>query len=189
MIRVLCRSSLTLCLMLTLFVFPSAAQEEEVVEKAKGMAMDKAKDTMLDKAAEVAEPKKQMPADTAVASLGECPEAVATWRDNELVEGGSREGFLEAVRDHRAWLVNKGYEKVRIRTWSAFEPMAGDASNQGPSNQLVGFGSEVVYPSFDYASEIWSKRESDRDEDYEAFVAKYRANTVIKTTRMLCLSE
>ena len=188
MIRVPSRCLLITCLVLALFVVPSAAQQEEVVEAAKEMVMDKAKEMAMEKADEMAGETEEIPAQ-ATASFEECPGPVATWRDNELAEGGSHEGFLEATRDHLAWLESKGHTEVQIRTWVAFDPGDGGPLNQDSSPQQVGFGSEVVYPSFAYANEVYSKRESDRDEAYEAFVAKYRANTVVKTTLLVCLSE
>ncbi len=93
-------------------------------------------------------------------------------------------GFLEAARDHQAWLDGKGH-KVRIKTWTAFEPVP-EEERPGPQ---VAFGSEVVYPSLDAFSEVMSARDTDRDEAYEAFAQKYRDNTTIKEQRLVCLSE
>ena len=58
---------------------------------------------------------------TDVARFEKCQGPVSAWRENELIEGGSLTGFLEATREHQAWLDGKGY-KVRVRTWTAFKP-------------------------------------------------------------------
>ncbi len=121
---------------------------------------------------------------TDVASFDQCQGPVSSWRENELVEGGSLAGFLEATQDHQAWLDGKGLD-VRIRTWTAFEPVP----EEERPGKLVAFGSEVVYPSYDAFDDVMSAREADRDEAYEAFAQKYRDNTAIKAYRLVCLSE
>ncbi len=126
---------------------------------------------------------------TDVASFGECKGPVSSWRENQLIEGGSVAGFLEATRDHQAWLDGKGYE-VRIRTWTAFEPPADDAPPaERQAGKRVAFGSDVVYPSFDTFATVMSARETDRDEAYAAFVQKYRKNAAVNAYRLVCLSE
>ena len=123
------------------------------------------------------------------AAWEECEGPVSVWRENELTEGGTVAGFVEATQDHRAWLAAKGHD-VQIRSWTAFEPPESDGPDGNTqSTRRVAFGSEVVYPSFDAFTKVVSTREEEVDEAYDAFVAKYRKNTTIKATRLLCLSE
>ncbi len=126
---------------------------------------------------------------TDVAAWGECEGPVSVWRENELTEGGTVAGFVEAAQDHQAWLEAKGHE-VQIRSWTAFElPESDGPDEERRATRRVAFGSEVVYPSFDAFTKVSSSREEEIDEAYDAFVAKYRKNTTIKATRLLCLSE
>ena len=124
-----------------------------------------------------------------VAAWGECEGPVSVWRENELTEGGTVAGFVEATEDHQAWLQAKGHD-VQVRSWTAFEPPESDGPDEErAAPRRIAFGSEVVYPSFDAFSRVVSAREEEVDETYDAFVAKYRKNTTIKATRLLCLSE
>lgn len=126
---------------------------------------------------------------TDVAAWDECEGPVSVWRENELTENGTVAGFLEASRDHQAWLEAKGHD-VQVRSWTAFEPPDPDGPDEERrATSRIAFGSEVIYPSFDAFTKVFSTREEEVDEAYEAFVAKYRKNTTIKATRLLCSSD
>ena len=124
---------------------------------------------------------------TDVARFEKCQGPVSAWRENELIEGGSLAGFLEATREHQAWLDGKGY-KVRVRTWNAFKPPVPPSAKR--AGKQVAFGSELVYPSFDAFTKVMSTRQLDRnDRAYRAVLQKYKKNTTVKTHRLVCLSE
>ena len=112
-----------------------------------------------------------------------CEGRVAVLRFNVAKDGGSYAGFVEAVEDHRAFVHGRGNSDVEFSTFAGgLDAEGGDAV----------FGSVIVYPSVQRQDEIRAARAADESAEtqasFDAFVAKYQANTDGYETIGLCLN-
>lgn len=108
-----------------------------------------------------------------------CPGRLAVLRFNTAAAGASLEEFRNAVAAHEAWLASKGYGDVEVAVLSSRRTIDG-------ADAFL-FGSALIYPSSTRYQEIVDARDADRDEAYDAFVARYRDATEGFTGLRLCL--
>lgn len=109
-----------------------------------------------------------------------CEGNPAVFRFNVAKEGGTYTGLEEAAADHKDWLYGKGHTDVEFYTFAG-----------GPRDdaEQVAIGTVIVYPSWARMNEILDARDGDRDEGYDAFVAKYGQNTDGFVAINMCLKK
>ena len=99
-------------------------------------------------------------------------------RVSRIVEGGSREGFDQAVDHQLSWYRAHGFTANRLLT---ADVLAQDAASKGWSTS----GSEVMSLHVNPPAMSAIKTDS----DWSAFVSEFKRNAVVETERTACLRE
>jgi hypothetical protein len=108
-----------------------------------------------------------------------CDGRIAMLRRSEIVEGGSVEGGLEATRDHLAWYRSHGAETNPHPVARVVERDTATGAERPSENEVVTF--HIDPPDREELPV--------GDEAWEAFVAKYTANSRIVDARRICLPD
>lgn len=96
---------------------------------------------------------------------------LTTIRVSQIKPGGSMKGFMQAVREHRAW-----YASHRIRHKLVVGPvMTSKGGTLKPTDEVMTLSSGTYAPR------------SMRDKGWAAFVAQYQANSTIKSESLVCM--
>ena len=112
----------------------------------------------------------------AAQAAGPCgADQMVTMRVSKLTAGGTAAGFAEAVRDHKAWYASRGLKDDAFVTGPALEPRKGGMV--ASATQFVTFH---VYGG---------TTEPKHDAAWDAYVAKYRANSTIASEARFCLPK
>ncbi len=104
-----------------------------------------------------------------------CDGQLVGMRVSKLKPGGSMAGFADAVRDNGKWYASHGFKNDRVSTVPVYELADGTykpSVTKAMSIHVYG-GSEAPKP----------------DAAWEAFVAKYKANSTIESEVKLCLPK
>ena len=104
------------------------------------------------------------------------PGDAATIRISRIIPGGSMAGLEKAAADHARWYADHGYKNDRIFT----APML----VTDPQTKKLVPSTDVVMTFHTHDSEVPHSME---DAAWSAFVAEYRANSVIESTTHVCL--
>ncbi|HEY1930220.1 MAG TPA: hypothetical protein VGG92_22340 [Caulobacteraceae bacterium] len=112
-------------------------------------------------------------------AAGACPaNDMATIRISKIAPGGTMTGFDKAVADHAKWYADHGFDKDRI--FAAPMLVADETTHKlAPSPDTM-----MSFHTHDH--EVPKSME---DAAWNAFVAEYRANSVIVSTTHVCLPE
>ncbi len=111
----------------------------------------------------------------AIAAAGPCGDGTTmTVRESKLTATGSKAGIMDAFADHKAWYVKNGY-KDQLSMGPALEPAKG-----GMRSSDTKFVSIHVYAGGELPK---------HDAAWDAYVAKYKANSSIGTELRFCLPK
>jgi len=112
---------------------------------------------------------------TAANATGPCGgDQMVTMRVSKLNAAGTPAGFLDAVKDHKAWYASHGMKDDAFVTAPALVPEKGGMK---PS------ASEYV------TFHVYGGKEPVHDAAWEAYVAKYKANSTIERETRFCLPK
>ncbi len=110
---------------------------------------------------------------TVAHAAGPCgADRMVTMRVSKLTAAGTPAGFLDAVKDHKAWYASHGFKDDQFVTAPALVPEKGGLK---PS------ASEYV------TFHVYGDAEPKHDAAWDAFVAKYKANATIAGETRMCL--
>ena len=107
-------------------------------------------------------------------AAGPCgADAMVTMRVSVLTPKGTPAGFMDAVRDHKAWYAGHGFRD--------------DVFATGPA--LVGEGNALERSSRKFVTfhTYGSEANPKHDSAWDAYVAKYKANATIESEQRFCL--
>lgn len=112
---------------------------------------------------------------SAVHAEGACgADAMVTMRVSRLSATGTPAGFLDAVKDHKAWYASHGMTDDAFVTAPVLVPAKGGMK---PS------ASEYV------TLHVYGAKEPKHDAAWDAYVAKYKANATIAGETRFCLPK
>ncbi len=112
---------------------------------------------------------------TAAQAAGPCGAGqMVTMRVSKLSAAGTPAGFLDAVKDHKAWYASHGFKDDQFVTAPALVPEKGGMK---PS------ASEYV------TFHAYGDKEPKHDAAWDAYVAKYKANSAIDSETRFCLPK
>ncbi|MBV8972201.1 MAG: hypothetical protein JO290_07905 [Sphingomonadaceae bacterium] len=112
---------------------------------------------------------------TAAQAQGPCgDDRLMTIRVSKLTAAGTPAGFLDAVKDHKAWYAAHGFKDDQFVTAPALAP---DKGGLKPS------ASEYV------TFHLYGDAAPKHDAAWDAYVAKYRANSTIESEVRVCLPK
>ena len=115
---------------------------------------------------------------TAVSAQGvaaACAGQLVGMRVSSLKPGGSMAGFAEAVRDNAAWYAGHGLKNDRFSVAPVLEPA--DKTYKPSVTKVM-------------TIHVYGSAETPRkDAAWEAFVAKYQANSKIDSSVVVCLPK
>ena len=112
---------------------------------------------------------------TAGHAAGACgADAMVTMRVSKLSASGTPAGFLDAVKDHKAWYASHGMKDDSFVTAAVLVPQKGGMK---PS------ASEYV------TFHVYGASEPKHDAAWDAYVAKYKANATIASETRFCLPK
>jgi hypothetical protein len=101
-------------------------------------------------------------------------DAMVTMRVSKLGAAGTPAGFLDAVKDHKAWYASHGFKDDSFVTAPVLVPAKGGMK---PS------ASEYV------TFHVYGDKEPKHDAAWDAYVAKYKANATIDSETRFCLPK
>ncbi len=108
-------------------------------------------------------------------AAGACgADALVTMRVSKLSATGTPAGFLDAVKDHKAWYASHGMADDSFVTAPVLSPAKGGLK---PS------ASEYV------TFHVYGAKEPTHDAAWDAYVAKYKANATIASETRFCLPK
>ncbi len=111
---------------------------------------------------------------TAAQAAGPCGDGtMATLRESKLTATGTKAGLMEAFADHKAWYAKAGLT---------------DSFTMGPALDPAKGGMRASETRF-VSLHVYGAKEPKRDAGWEAFVAKYKANSSIGTEVRFCLPK
>ena len=99
---------------------------------------------------------------------------MVTLRVSKLSASGTPAGFLDAVKDHKAWYASHGMSDDSFVTAPVLVPEKGGMK---PS------ASEYV------TFHVYGAKEPKKDAGWDAYVAKYKANATIESETRFCLPK
>ena len=112
---------------------------------------------------------------TAAYAAGPCgADNLVTMRVSKLSPSGTPAGFLDAVKDHKAWYAGHGFKDDVFVTTPALVPAKGGL--QRSASEYVTF-------------HFYGVKEPVHDAAWDAYVAKYKANSKIDREARFCLSK
>ena len=112
---------------------------------------------------------------SSAAAAGACgDDTMVTMRVSKLSAGGTPAGFLDAVKDHKAWYAGHGMKDDAFVTAPVLAPAKGGLK---PS------ASEYV------TFHVYGTKEPKHDAAWDAYVAKYKANATIASETRFCLPK
>jgi hypothetical protein len=112
---------------------------------------------------------------TAAHADGACgADTMVTMRVSKLSAAGTPAGFLDAVKDHKAWYASHGLKDDAFVTAPVLVPAKGGMK---PS------ASEYV------TFHVYGAKEPKHDAAWDAYVAKYKANATIDSETRFCLPK
>ena len=112
---------------------------------------------------------------TAAQAEGACgADQLVTMRVSKLSASGTPAGFLDAVKDHKAWYASHGMKDDSFVTAPALVPAKGGLK---PS------ASEYV------TFHAYGAKEPTHDAAWDAYVVKYKANSTIDSEVRFCLPK
>ena len=101
-------------------------------------------------------------------------EQLVTMRVSRLTAGGTAAGFMDAVKDHKAWYASHG--------------MKDDSFVTAPLLTAAKGGMKPADDSF-VTFHVYGAREPTHDAAWDAYVAKYKANARIASEARFCLPK
>lgn len=108
-----------------------------------------------------------------------CPIANRTQiRISELIKGGTAEGFGEAVAAHKKWYADHGYTGDSF-SW-------GRVAAWDPAQKKVVTSPNRLLTIHLHSSDV---PDAKHDAGWDAFVAKYKANSRIVSTTLSCVNN
>ena len=114
-------------------------------------------------------------ATAAADAAGTCgADQMVTMRVSKLSASGTSVGFLDAVKDHKAWYASHGMKEDAFVTAPVLVPAKGGLK---PS------ASEYV------TFHVYGAKEPVHDGAWNAYVAKYKANSTIDSETRFCLPK
>ncbi len=112
-------------------------------------------------------------ATTAAHAAGPCgAEQMVTMRVSKLIAAGTPAGFLDAVKDHKAWYANHAMKDDGFVTAPVLVAAKGGLKPSASS-----------YVTF----HTYGAKEPAHDAAWDAYVAKYKANSTIASETRFCL--
>ncbi len=112
---------------------------------------------------------------SAAHAAGACgTDQMVTMRVSKLSASGTPAGFLDAVKDHKAWYASHGMKDDSFVTAPVLTPAKGGMK---PS------ASEYV------TFHVYGAAEPKHDAAWDAYVAKYKANATIDSETRFCLPK
>ncbi len=113
---------------------------------------------------------------TVASAAGVCgADQMVTMRVSKLNAAGTPAGFLDAVKDHKAWYASHGFKDDAFVTGPTLVPEKGGMKPSASS-----------YVTFHvYGSDTNPKH----DAAWDAYVAKYKANSTIDSETRFCLPK
>ncbi len=112
---------------------------------------------------------------TGAAAQGPCgADAMVAMRVSKLSASGTPAGFLDAVKDHKAWYASHGFKDDVFVTAPV---LVAEKGGMKPS------ASEYV------TFHVYGDKQPTHDAAWDAYVAKYKANSTIESETRLCLPK
>ena len=112
---------------------------------------------------------------TGAAASGPCgADQQVTMRVSKLSASGTPAGFLDAVKDHKAWYASHGFNDDSFVTGPALTP--GKGGMKPSASEYVTFHN-------------YGGKEPKHDAAWDAYVAKYKANATIASETRFCLPK
>ncbi len=112
---------------------------------------------------------------TAANAAGPCgADTLVTMRVSKLNAAGTPAGFHDAVKDHKAWYASHGFQD--------------DVFITGPSVVAERGGMKPSASSY-VTFHVYSEKEPKHDAAWDAYVAKYKANSTIESDQRFCLPK
>lgn len=108
-----------------------------------------------------------------------CPSGnIAIIRISKIAPGGSMAGFDKALADHAKWYADHGFGEDRITEAPVlmFDPVA----------KTLGRSADTVMTFHMHAHDVPMEK---HDKAWDAYVAEYRANSVIQTETVACMPQ
>ena len=99
---------------------------------------------------------------------------MVTMRVSKLGAAGTPTGFLDAVKDHKAWYASHGMQDDSFVTAPVFVPTKGGIKP-----------SASAYVTF----HVYGAKEPKHDAAWDAYVGKYKANATIASETRFCLPK
>lgn len=112
---------------------------------------------------------------TGVHAAGTCgSDQMVTMRVSKLTAAGTPAGFLDAVKDHKAWYASHGMRDDAFVTAPTLVPAKGGLKPSASS-----------YLTF----HVYGAKEPVHDAAWDAYVVKYKANATIDSETRFCLPK
>ncbi len=112
---------------------------------------------------------------TAGHAAGACGgDQMVTMRVSKLTAAGTPAGFLDAVKDHKAWYASHGMKDDAFVTAPTLVPAKGGMKPSASSYVTV---------------HVYGAKEPVHDAAWDAYVAKYKANAMIDGETRFCLPK
>ena len=112
---------------------------------------------------------------TGASAEGVCgADTMVTMRVSKLIAAGTPAGFLDAVKDHKAWYASHGMKDDVFVTAPVLVPEKGGLKPSASS-----------YVTF----HVYGTKEPKHDAAWDAYVAKYKANTTVDSETRFCLPK
>ena len=112
---------------------------------------------------------------TAGAANAACSGDLVSMRVSKLKPGGSMAGFAEAARDNAAWYASHGLKTEKFITAPVYEQSDGEPKPSVTKVMTIHVYGSATIPKHDAA--------------WDAFVAKYKANSSIDSETRACLPK